>query len=336
MGVKISELVDKRDLKWDELSGKQLSIDASNVLFQFASSIRQADGMPLMDSNGKVTSHLVGLFSRVPNLLQKNITPVFVFDGKAPVLKEKTRAIRRGQKDKAQERYTKALLEEDQEGVSKYSRQFSYITGDMFDEAQELLEAMGLPTVQALSEAEAQCAYMAQKKVVWASASQDYDSLLFGAPRLVLNLTLSQKRKITGGRHVLISPYLIELKDILAKLQLTQDQLIVLGILIGTDYNPGGIHGIGPKKALKLLHQEKDFKKIFDSLETNFDWEEIFETFKTIPVEDVVIKMGKVDGDRVKEILVDRHDFSEERVDTTLEKLKSTIVKPKESLKKWF
>jgi len=336
MGVKISELVDKRDLKWDELSGKSLAVDASNVLFQFTSSIRQADGTPLMDSNGRVTSHLVGLFFRVPNLLQKGITPVFVFDGEAPALKEKTRAMRRQVKDRAREKYTKAVLEEDQEAEGKYARQFSYVTGDMFQESQELLAALGLPVVQAPSEAEAQCAYMAKKKVVWASASQDYDSLLFGAPRLVLNLTLSQKRKIAGGKYVYISPYLVELKDVLAKLELNQDELIVLGILVGTDYNPGGVHGIGPKKALKLLQGGKKFDAIFKELETDFDWKEIFDTFKKIPVEDVSLHAGKLDVDKVKEILVDRHDFSEERVDSTLAKIRSVTSKPAESLKKWF
>jgi len=329
MGVKISELVDKRDLKWEELQGKSLAIDASNVLFQFTSSIRQADGTLLMDSNGHVTSHLVGLFSRVPNLMQKGIVPVFVFDGEAPLLKEKTRAIRRGLKEKAQERYTKAVLEEGEEAAGRYSKQFSYVTGDMFDESKELLLAMGLPVVQAPSEAEAECAYMVQKKIVWASVSQDYDSLLFGAPRLIFNLTLSQKRKITGGKHVLIAPYLVELKGVLEKLQLTQDQLIVLGILVGGDYNPGGIKGIGPRKALKLLHTEKDFGKIFSSLETDFDWKEIFDTYKNIPVEDVVLRKGTLDEDAVKEILVDRHDFSEERVNQTLEKIcYFTIITP--------
>ncbi|HIH14851.1 MAG: flap endonuclease-1 [archaeon GW2011_AR17] len=336
MGVKISELVDKRDLKWEELQGKSLAIDASNVLFQFTSSIRQADGTLLMDSNGHVTSHLVGLFSRVPNLMQKGIVPVFVFDGEAPLLKEKTRAIRRGLKEKAQERYTKAVLEEGEEAAGRYSKQFSYVTGDMFDESKELLLAMGLPVVQAPSEAEAECAYMVQKKIVWASVSQDYDSLLFGAPRLIFNLTLSQKRKITGGKHVLIAPYLVELKGVLEKLQLTQDQLIVLGILVGGDYNPGGIKGIGPRKALKLLHTEKDFGKIFSSLETDFDWKEIFDTYKNIPVEDVVLRKGTLDEDAVKEILVDRHDFSEERVNQTLEKIKKVIPEEKSSLKKWF
>ena len=334
MGVKISELVDKRDLKWDELNGKTLSVDASNVIFQFLSSIRQQDGTALMDENGNVTSHLVGLFSRVPNLLQKGITPVFVFDGVAPHLKEKVREKRREAKDKAFDKYNQAMVREDTEGSSKYAKQLTFVNTKMFDESMELLNALGLPVVQAPSEAEAQCAYMVKKKLVWASASQDYDSLLFGAPKLVFNLTLSQKRKITGGKYVFIAPYLVELKDVLEKNNLTQDQLIILGILIGTDYNPGGVNGIGPKKALKLLHETKKFEDIFSKLETDFDWEEIFETFKKIPVEDVVLKKERLDEEKVKSILVDEHDFSLERVESTLEKLKG--LKPKDSLSKWF
>lgn len=333
MGVKLSGLVEKKDLQWEDLAGKKLAIDASNVLFQFLSSIRQKDGTPLMDDDSNVTSHLVGLFSRVPNLMQKGIHPVFVFDGEAPALKEKVRVLRRKQKEKAQEKYMRAALHEEEEEMGKYARQFSFANADMFKESKELLQALGLPVVQAPSEAEAQCAYMAQKKLVWASASQDYDSLLFGAPRLVLNLTLSQKRKIAGGKSVYISPYLIELESVLKTLHLTQDQLIVLGILVGTDYNPGGVPGIGPKKALKLVQTEKSFEKIFSQFSVDFVWKEIFDTFKHIPIDDVSLKERKLDEDKVKEILVDRHDFSLERVESTLEKLRKG---KEETLKKWF
>ncbi|MBI5798221.1 flap endonuclease-1 [Candidatus Woesearchaeota archaeon] len=335
MGVKISALVDKRNLKWEELEGKTLAVDASNIIFQFLSSIRQADGTPLMDNEGNVTSHLVGLFSRVPNMMQKGITPVFVFDGEAPALKSKVHAIRRAAKEKARERYTEAVLDEDVETAGMYAKQFSSVNSTMFEESKELLEAMGLPIVQAPSEAEAQCAYMAQKKVVWGSVSQDYDSLLFGAPRLVLNLTLSQKRKISGGKTVYISPYLVELKDVLTKLELNQDQLIVLGILVGTDYDPKGVSGIGPKKALKLLHSGKKFEDIFSSLEVDFDWKEIFETFKNIPVDDVKLPSLKMNEERIKEILVERHNFSLERVEQTLAKIRGR-KKPEAGLKKWF
>ncbi len=333
MGVKISSLVDKRDLKWEELKGKTVAVDASNVIFQFISSIRQRDGTLLMDNNGDVTSHLVGMFSRVPNLMQKGIKPVFVFDGKAPELKRKTHEIRRERKEKAKEKYMEAAVLEDEEGMGKYSRQFARVNKEMFEESKVLLKALGLPVVQALSEAEAQCAYMAKKKVVWGSASQDYDSLLFGAPRLLLNLTLSQKRRIVGGKTVFISPYIIDLKEILEKLELNQDELIVLGVLVGTDFNPGGVKGIGPKKALKLVQSGKKFDAIFSELETNFNWKEIFDTFKNIPVEDVSLKFGEVDEEKVKELLVEKHDFALSRVESTLDKLR---VKDKGTLKKWF
>ncbi|HLC22342.1 MAG TPA: flap structure-specific endonuclease, partial [Candidatus Nanoarchaeia archaeon] len=220
-----------------------------------------------------------------------------------------------------------------EEEMGKYARQFSWVNSQMFDESKLLLQALGLPVIQAPSEAEAQCAYMAKKKVVWAAASQDYDSLLFGAPRLILNLTLSQKRKVAGGKQVYISPYLIELDSVLEKLHLTQDQLIVLGILIGTDYNPGGVPGIGPKKALKLVQSEKSFEKIFSSFSVDFDWKEIFDTFKDIPVNDVSLKFGALDEEKVKELLVEQHDFSMDRVESTLEKLRKGGG---QTLKKWF
>ncbi|MBT3985445.1 flap endonuclease-1 [archaeon] len=333
MGIKLGDLVEKKDVKWDSLQGKTLAIDASNVLYQFASSIRQQDGTPLMNKEGKVTSHLVGLFSRVPNMVQKGIKPVFVFDGEPPQLKALTQQKRRENKDKAKEKYMEAAAKEDENLMEFYSKQFTGMNQEMFDEAKELLEAMGLPTVQAPSEAEAQCAYMCKKKKVYAVGSQDYDTLLFGGPKLIQNLTLSQKRKVSGGRYVLIAPYLIELKQVLDSLELNQEELILWAILVGTDYNPGGVKGIGPKKALKLIQSGKKPELIFDELECNFDWKVIFDTFKHIPVSDVNLKFGELDVDRIKEILIERHDFTETRVDNVLEKLQK---KEKESLKKWF
>lgn len=333
MGVKLTDLVERRDLKWEELNNKILAIDASNVLYQFVSSIRQQDGTPLTDEDGRITSHLVGLFSRVPNLMQKGIKPVFVFDGKPPELKTRTREMRREVKERTKEKYMDAAANDDEESMGKYSKQLNYMNSEMFEESKELLKSLGLPVVQAPSEAEAQCAYMCKKKLVWGVGSQDYDSLLFGAPRLIVNLTLSQKRKLSGGRHVIISPYLIELKEVLDKLELNHDELILLGILVGTDYNPGGVKGIGPKKALKIIQQSKKPEMIFRELNAEFDWEEIFNTFKNIPTEDVDLKFNEIDEERVKKILIDEHDFSLERVESTLAKLKAN---KNISLRKWF
>lgn len=333
MGVKLTDLIERKPLSWESLEGKKLAVDASNVLFQFLSSIRQADGTPLMDREGNTTSHLMGLFTRIPNLLQKGITPIFVFDGKAPDLKEKVRKKRREAKSRAWEKYEQAKEKEDEQEMGKYAKQLSYLNKQMVEQSKELLNALGLPTVQAPSEAEAQCAHMAKKRLVWATASQDYDSLLFGSPRLLQNLTLAQKRKMAHGKFIYISPYLLELKEILEKLELNQEELIMLGILIGTDYNPEGIKGIGPKKALKHIQSGKKFDQICKELHANFDWKEIMDTFKHIPVEDTAPKNPPFNPDKVKELLVEQHDFSMERVEKTI----TMIQKKKDtSLRQFF
>lgn len=335
MGVKISEIVPKKAIDLDFLSNKILAVDSSTMLFQFLSSIRQPDGTPLQDSEGHVTSHLVGLASRIPNLLEKRIKPIFVFDGVSPELKRKEQERRYALKKVAEEKYTEAEEVGDVTSMLKYAKMTTRMTSSMIRESKELVSAMGLPVIQAPSEAEAQCALLCRKKEAWAVASQDYDCLLYGSPRIVMNLTLSQKRRFSSGKTVSITPELIELKEVLSELKITQDQLLVLGILVGTDFNIGGIKGIGQKKALALIQSGKKFETIFESLNPDFDWEEIFELFKNMPVtEDYEVEFEAADLKSVKSIL-ERHDFSEERINATLDKLKPKD-KPQKSLDSWF
>jgi flap endonuclease-1 len=109
--------------------------------------------------------------------------------------------------------------------------------------------------VQAPSEGEAQAAVMAARGEVWAAASKDYDSLLFGAPRLVRFLTISGKEFLPSkGTSRPIVPEVIDLERMLGALGITREQLVDLGILVGTDFNPG-IKGVGPKKALALVRR---------------------------------------------------------------------------------
>lgn len=335
MGVKISDIISKKQLSWEDLNNKVLAIDSSNMLFQFLSSIRQPDGTPLQDSNGKVTSHIVGLASRIPNLIDKGIKPIFVFDGLSPKLKKKEQERRSSLKEIAEEKFEEAEEVGDTESMLKYAKMSTRMTSEMVRESKELLSAMGLPVIQAPSEAEAQCSLLCRKKEVWAVASQDYDCLLYGAPRIVQSLTLSQKRRLSSGKTITVTPELIELKEVMQQLELNQDQLIFLGILVGTDFNIGGIKGIGQKKALALVQSGKSFEAIFEDLKPNFDWKEIFDLFKNMPVtEDYNVKFKAADLDSVKSIL-ESHDFSQERINSTLEKLKPK-AKPQTSLDSWI
>lgn len=152
-----------------------------------------------------------------------------------------------------------------------------------------------------------------------------------------MNLTLAQKKKLPGGGYTKVNPTLLELKEVLDKLELEEDQLIILSILIGTDFNIKGVKGIGPKKALQLVQSGKKFEEIFKDLDTDFDWEEIFNVFKKMPIEeDFSVDFGEVDSDKIKEILVEGHDFSEERVDNTLEKLKKETNPEQKGLGQWL
>jgi len=194
MGVQISEIIPRSEISISDLKGKSVAIDAFNTLYQFLTTIRQPDGTALMDKNGDITSHLSGLFYRNINLLQEGVRPVYVFDGVAPELKQEEIEKRKEAKRIAEEKYVKAKEIGDEGGMKKYGGRFVKITEKIIKESKELLEAMGIPVVQAPSEGEAEAAALCKADKVWAAVSQDYDALLYGTPHLVRNLTLARRR----------------------------------------------------------------------------------------------------------------------------------------------
>jgi flap endonuclease-1 len=339
MGLQISEIVPRKEIEISDLKGKTLAVDAFNVIYQFLSTIRQPDGTPLMDSKERITSHLSGLFYRNMSLIHEGIKLIYVFDGKAPALKYGTQEKRQEIKDEAQEKYEQAKAEEDVESMGKYARQIVHLDKEKIQESKELLDAMGIAVLQAPGEGEAQASYLAKtEEDIYAIASQDYDCLLFETPRLIQNLTLAKKRKTVSG-YVEIKPQLITLKEVLKELDISQEQLICIGILSGTDYNPGGVKGIGQKKALKMVKEYKTPEKIFEALfklveegkyTVDFDWMEIFELMKNPNVDkNYKIEFPKINFDKIKKILME-HDFSEERIESQFEKLRALVENRKQ------
>lgn len=339
MGVPIAELFVKKEISLENLKGKKIVIDSYNHLYQFLSSIRQRDGTLLMDKEGRVTSHLTGLFSRTSNLIQKGLKLAYVFDGKPPKLKEKERERRKEIKKEAEKKYKIAVEKEDIDEMRKYASRTTRLTEEMVDEAKELVKAFGLPVVQAPSEGEAQAAYMAKKDNFFAVSSQDMDSLLFGAPKLIRNLSIVGKKKKFGKLdYITIKPEIIDLQENMKKLKLNLNQLIALAILVGTDFNIGGIKGIGPKNALKLVqHYKSDFSKLFEEVKWDnyfdFSWKEIFDLMINIKTtDDYKLEWKKPDVERIKELLVEQHDFSEERVVSVLTKLEKDETRQQRGL----
>jgi flap endonuclease-1 len=341
MGVDLGPLVKSRTpIKLEELNRRIIAIDAYNALYQFLAVIRGESGDPLMDSEGRVTSHLTGLFYRTCNFLEAGIQPLYVFDGKPPQLKREE-ILRRGEaKRKAYELYQEAQVKGDAEGMRKYGSRSVRVDESMVAESKELLRLMGLPSVQAPSEGECEAAYLAATGVAWASVSQDYDSLLFGSPRLVRNLTVSGRRKLPGKNvYIDVNPELVKLEEVFKELSVDRHQLVDLGILLGTDFNPDGFKGVGTATALKYIHTYGSLDRV-EPIRAELpqsQYEQIRDIFLKPAVVDVKdLTWGDIDLDSVTSLLCDKHDFSPDRVQAAVKRVKEASKGKSESLERWF
>jgi len=338
VGVDLSDLVNATPRTLEDLRGRSIAIDAFNTLYQFLSIIRQPDGTPLMDRQGRVTSHLSGIVYRTTNLLAVGIQPAFVFDGRPPALKGRTIEARGEVKRKAEREWQDALEKGDLPRARTKAMQTSRLTGEMVEQSKRLLGLLGVPWVQAPSEGEAQAAHMARRGDAWAAASQDYDAFLFGAPILVRNLALSGRRKLPRKDvYVDVVPEQLVLDVTLTALGLTRDQLVDVGILMGTDFNKG-VHGVGPKKALALVKAHRSLEGALRELGASIeDAERIREIFLRPEVADEYeLAWREPDVEGATRMLVDEHDFSAERIEGALRKvLESRKQGGQESLDRW-
>ncbi|WXG41203.1 MAG: flap endonuclease-1 [Candidatus Freyarchaeum deiterrae] len=325
MGVNLRDLLSFQQVGLKDLSGRVIAVDAMNTLYQFLSIIRQPDGTSLMDRKGDITSHLSGVFYRTINLLEAGIKPVYVFDGEPPELKSGTVEERRKIRNEASKKWEEALEKGDMEEARKFAQSSTRLTDEMVEESKRLLAAMGVPHVQAPSEGEAQASYMARRGDAWGVASQDYDSLLFNSPNLVRNLTISGRRKIPKkDAYVKVEPELVSLDENLENLGISREQLIGIGILLGTDYNEG-VKGIGVKTAIRLIKEKQSIERVVEEgkLEIEPPVEEIKQLFlKPKTTDNYKIRWEPIDRNQVYSILCDDHDFSRDRVQNAMERIR--------------
>lgn len=334
MGVNIGDLVQAKEVKLTDLAGRVIGIDGYNISYQFLTRIRQkGTGETLRDSKGRVTSHLSGLLYRTSNLVEAGIKPLFVWDGKPPKLKEKTVTERRVIREKAAKKWIEALERGEEKEAFAYAQASSQLTREMVTESIQLLYYMGIPSIQAPSEGEAQLAAMAMRGDVWAGASQDWDSLLFNSPRLVRNLSITGQRKIPRKNvYVEVKPEIVELEKVLKTLEISREQLIIVGILVGTDFNPG-VKGVGPKTALRLVKEHKALDRVLANVRwgADVDAEKVFDFFLNPPATEAYeIRWKEPDTDKLVEFMVEEHDFSRDRVEKVAKTLKENLLKKRE------
>jgi len=321
MGVLLTPITVRHPTSLEALRGRTIAVDGNLELYQFLSIMRTRDAQPLQDSKGRITSHLNGLAFRTTRLLADyDIRPLFVFDGRPADLKRKEIEKRIEAREKSQREYNAAVMT-------------SRLTRTMVEEAKTLLTLIGIPWIQAPSEGEAQASHLSREGQTWATGSKDYDSLLFGAPRLVRFLAVASTEFLPSrGRSRAVPPELLDLDENLRALGLTREELIDAAILIGTDFNPG-VRGVGPKTAVRLLREHHSLSSlpsdVRQSLPDNAD--EIHEFFLHPPVvpSDQIVP-GSFDPEGLRKFLCDERDFSATRVESLVQRLsKRRVIRPR-------
>ena len=324
MGVNLSDLTEPKSMEMEDLRRKKVAIDTYNIVYQFMSAIRQPDGYPLCDSKGRTTSHLTGLLHRTASLIEAGIEPVFVFDGKPHPLKQATLDGRKERREKAEQEWKDAVERGDMKTAHTKAQQTSRMTDEVKESAKELIRYMGLPIVDAPSDGEQEAAYICRRKDVWATASQDFDSLLFGTPVLLRNLTMTGRRKVPGKDiYREIKTEVIDSEEFLRNLGISREQLVDMCILMGTDFNTG-IKGIGPKKALKLVRDNGDLESVLRKIGEDIpDYQEIRGIFLDYEgSDDYSVEHGPLDRQAVVDMLTS-YDFSADRVNSALDRIES-------------
>ena len=343
MGVQLGGLVEARKVAIEDLAGRSVAFDGHNILYQFLAIIRGRGGEPLRDRDGRVTSHLSGLIYRNSNLMEAGIRVAYVFDGRPHEFKTRVIKGRSRARKEAKAKYEDAVKEGREEDARIYAQRAATVGTDIVSDAKRLLTLMGAPWVQAPGEGEAQSSYMAMKGEVWAAASQDFDSLLYGAPRLLRNLSITGRRRLPRKNvYIRIEPEMIELGGFLKDLEITREQLIDIGILVGTDYNPEGVKGIGPKTALKLMKRHGNLEEALPHIE-NAEFPHPVDEIRRLFLEprttdDYTLEWRPPDVDGIVGFLCGERDFDRGRVLKAVEKIEKGFSRGRErtTLDRWF
>ena len=265
-----NELIDIKNVK--DYYGKRIAIDISILIYQMVIAIRNS-GSDLTNDKGEITSHILGLFNKTLSFLDRGIIPVYVFDGKPPILKQKILDNRKQIRKKALDKLHEATTEEDK---IKYLKRSVCITKDQMDQCRELLNLMGIPYIDAPEEADSQLAYLCKSNMVYAVLTEDMDILTFGSPKIIRNLSSTKKEPIE-----------LNLNNILKRLNLTHDEFIELCILFGCDYCPI-ISDIKTVQIYQIYNKHKnieqtliDLKSLGISIPDKYEYKEAKEYFKS-------------------------------------------------------
>merc|ERR1711972_54523 len=283
----------------------------------------------LTNEAGEVTSHIIGMLTRTIRLMENGIKPVYVFDGKPPELKLAELAERRQKRDDATANLQTAMESGDQEQILKATKGTVRVTKEQNEQTKQLLRLMGIPVVDAPSEADATCAALCRDGKVYAAATEDADCLTFGTKVLARNLMAAESQK----KQILE----VSLERVLEQLNITMDQFIDFCILSGCDYCDT-LKGVGPSTAMRMIVQHGSIEKVIENLDAdkvpaNFKYQaarEFFQECEAVDTGSIEFKFDEPDFEGLEKFLVEGASFDKTRVDRFIQRLKAAKGKTKQ------
>jgi flap endonuclease-1 len=296
----------------NDLEDKVVAIDTSLILYQFLIAIKSSED--LKNKDGKITSHIHAILTKVLTYLKKRIYPIFVFDGKAPEIKTKTLQHRSQIKKKAEENLKNDILLTDEEKKKMLKRSLK-ITEEQIKECKEILNIIGIPYIESPTEADPQCAYLVKEGIADSVISDDMDLLAFGTSKLI------------RGKSNKLEIY--DLNIILKELKLTYDEFVELCILFGCDYC-NTIKKIGVKRAYELILKHKNIESIIKlkkyDIPEDYNYKTIIDYFKNPPILKIKkndIKWLPPNLDLLKDKLLNDYDYNPTNVTNIINTLEN-------------
>ncbi|AXG07803.1 flap endonuclease-1 [Haloplanus rubicundus] len=313
----LRQLAALRDVTWDEVAGSVVAVDAHNWLYRYlTTTVKWTNDAAYTTSGGEEVANLVGVVQGLPKFFDHDLTPVFVFDGGVTDLKEAEVSERREKRERAEERLAEAEERGDAIEAARLEARTQRLTDTILETTRELLALLDVPTVDAPAEGEAQAAYMARRGDADYAGSEDYDTLLFGAPRTLRQLT-------SKGQ-----PELMDLDATLERHDITLEQLIDVAILCGTDFNPG-VDGVGPKTALGAITEHGD---LWAAVEAE-GWQvpnadRVRDLFRNPPVTDDYAVDADIDPDvaAAREYVTETWEIDADEVERGFERIEASLV----------
>ncbi|MFB6221150.1 MAG: flap endonuclease-1 [Halolamina sp.] len=241
------------DVPFEELSGSVVAVDAHNWLYRYlTTTVKFTDESVYTTDAGEEVANLIGVVQGLPKFFEADMTPVMVFDGGVTELKSAEVERRREQRERAEEKQQAAEEAGEAIEAARLEARTQRLTETIHETTRGLLDRLDVPYIEAPAEGEAQCAHMAESGEVDYAGSEDYDTMTFGSP-----LTL---RQLTSKG----SPEVMKLQATLDRHDITYEQLVDVALLMGTDFNEG-VSGYGPKTAVRAVKEHGDIWSVMEA-----------------------------------------------------------------------